>query len=170
MTIHVDQIAGGPGTKSDKIRALSAAGMSRADIARTLGIRYQHVRNVLVGDEQAGRVAADGPAAALRGPPTPSGSAASTNSSPVGPVKLRVGPNGEVVLPAPVLEALDLRPGMALAARIENGEVRLYTIAEAVRRAQDLMRGVVPAGVSLVDELIGERREEARREWTDGEA
>ena len=170
MTIHVDQVVDGPGTKSDKIRALSAAGMSRADIARALGIRYQHVRNVLVGDEQAGRAVADGPVAASRGPQARSDAAASTDGSSAGPVKLRVGPNGEVVLPVPVLEALGLRPGMALAARIENGELRLYTIAEAVRRAQDLMRSVVPAGVSLVDELIAERREEARREWADDEA
>ncbi len=35
-------------TKSAKIRFLSADGMSRADIARTLDIRYQHVRNVLI--------------------------------------------------------------------------------------------------------------------------
>lgn len=35
-------------TKSAKIRAMSADGMSRPDIARALKIRYQHVRNVLV--------------------------------------------------------------------------------------------------------------------------
>ena len=31
-----------------RIRALDAAGYARADIARFLGKRYQHVRNVLV--------------------------------------------------------------------------------------------------------------------------
>lgn len=35
-------------TKSDKIRFLARAGYSRAEIAKFLGIRYQHVRNVLV--------------------------------------------------------------------------------------------------------------------------
>jgi len=35
-------------TKSAKIRFLSSIGISRGDIARTLGIRYQHVRNVLI--------------------------------------------------------------------------------------------------------------------------
>lgn len=35
-------------TTSDKIRALGLAGHKRADIARLLGIRYQHVRNVLL--------------------------------------------------------------------------------------------------------------------------
>jgi hypothetical protein len=34
-------------TKSAKIRALAAEGYSRADIARFLGIAYQHVRKVL---------------------------------------------------------------------------------------------------------------------------
>lgn len=35
-------------TKSGKIRAMSADGMSRGEISRALNIRYQHVRNVLV--------------------------------------------------------------------------------------------------------------------------
>ena len=35
-------------TKSEQIRTLAANGMSRGDIAKTLGIRYQHVRNVLI--------------------------------------------------------------------------------------------------------------------------
>lgn len=34
-------------TKSATIRALAANGMARAEIARFLDIRYQHVRNVL---------------------------------------------------------------------------------------------------------------------------
>lgn len=44
-------------TKSDKIRALDKAGFSRADIARHLDIRYQHVRGVLV--REAGHKPAD---------------------------------------------------------------------------------------------------------------
>jgi hypothetical protein len=35
-------------TKSAKIRRLAEAGYARADIARFLGIRYQHVRKVLI--------------------------------------------------------------------------------------------------------------------------
>jgi len=34
-------------TKSDKIRAMHADGIAKADIGRLLDIRYQHVRNVL---------------------------------------------------------------------------------------------------------------------------
>ena len=35
-------------TTSAKIRFLASKDMSRGDIARTLQIRYQHVRNVLI--------------------------------------------------------------------------------------------------------------------------
>ena len=35
-------------TKADKIRALDRSGMPRAEIARFLGISYQHVRNTLL--------------------------------------------------------------------------------------------------------------------------
>lgn len=35
-------------SKSAKIRKLAAAGTDRSTIANLLGIRYQHVRNVLV--------------------------------------------------------------------------------------------------------------------------
>ena len=35
-------------TKSAKIRFLDSKGYSRGDIARILGVRYQHVRNVLI--------------------------------------------------------------------------------------------------------------------------
>lgn len=35
-------------TKSAKIRYLSEKGWSRGQIAKHLGIRYQHVRNVLI--------------------------------------------------------------------------------------------------------------------------
>jgi len=36
------------GTKSAAIRYLDGEGWKRGDIARKLGIRYQHVRNVLI--------------------------------------------------------------------------------------------------------------------------
>ena len=35
-------------TTSSKIRYLASTGMSRGDIARVTGKRYQHVRNVLI--------------------------------------------------------------------------------------------------------------------------
>jgi len=46
--IDIERVTAGLTTKSDKIRALSRHGVPTAEIARLLGIRYQHARNVLV--------------------------------------------------------------------------------------------------------------------------
>jgi hypothetical protein len=48
------EITKGLPTKSDKIRALANAGYDRTEISQTLGIRYQHVRNVLLQSGFAG--------------------------------------------------------------------------------------------------------------------
>ena len=48
----VDRVLASDATKADKIRRLDELGMSRADIARAIGVRYQYVRNVLVEDER----------------------------------------------------------------------------------------------------------------------
>ena len=48
MTQLPHKVVEGLSTKSAKIRALNEAGFERAEIAQFLGIRYQHVRNVLV--------------------------------------------------------------------------------------------------------------------------
>ena len=45
---EMKRIVEGLPSTSAKIRALDAVGYARADIARSLGKRYQHVRNVLV--------------------------------------------------------------------------------------------------------------------------
>ena len=46
--VPFEDVTAGLATKSDKIRALAKAGYARAEIAALLGIRYQHVRNVLL--------------------------------------------------------------------------------------------------------------------------
>ena len=48
----VGRVLASDATKADKIRRLDELGMSRADIARAIGVRYQYVRNVLVDDER----------------------------------------------------------------------------------------------------------------------
>jgi hypothetical protein len=46
----------------------------------------------------------------------------------------------------------------------KDGSLRVETREQGVRRAQALVRRYIPAGVSLVDELLEDRRREARRE------
>ncbi len=72
--------------------------------------------------------------------------------------------NGRVVIPAAMRAEIGLQEGGSLVARVENGVVVLEPIGEAVRRAQSLVRRYIPAGPSLVDEVIAERHQAAEHE------
>jgi uncharacterized membrane-anchored protein YhcB (DUF1043 family) len=48
--------------------------------------------------------------------------------------------------------------------RIENNELRMTTLRQRLAKAQQLVSKHVARGTSLVDELIAERREAAKRE------
>ena len=78
--------------------------------------------------------------------------------------QLRIGVGGRVVIPAEMRAALGVKPGDTLIAHVINGELTLMSQKTALRRAQEMVRRFVPEGVSLVDELIAERRAEAARE------
>lgn len=77
---------------------------------------------------------------------------------------VRIAPGGRVVIPAEFRKALGVSVGDDLVMRLEDGELRLRSRDAAIRRAQEIVRKYVPDGVSLADELIAERREEAARE------
>ena len=79
-------------------------------------------------------------------------------------VRTRVSEGGRIVIPAEFREALGLAVGDEVRLRLDDGEIRIFTLEHAIRRAQELVRRYVPEGVSLVDELIAERRAEAARE------
>jgi len=139
-------------SKSQKMREFAAQGMSRADIARKLGVRYQFVRNVLEREQSKKSPVkgfSEGPQAPLAGPAS---------------VKVRLGPEGRIVVPAPFREALKLKEGDVLFARLEGNEVQLLTPKAAMQRAQAMLRQFVPDDVSLADELIRERRRETEEE------
>ncbi len=77
---------------------------------------------------------------------------------------LHLGARGRLVLPARLRERLNLKEGDRLVLTVEvDGSLRLVSIAEQVRKLQGLFKDIAPR-VSLADELIQERREEARRD------
>ncbi len=78
--------------------------------------------------------------------------------------RVKVAEGGRVVIPAEYRKRLGLQVGDNVILQLDDGEIRLYTMREAIRRAQEMVRRYVPEGVSLVDELIAERRAEAARE------
>ena len=75
-----------------------------------------------------------------------------------------LGERGRLVLPAKLRRRLDLRPGdRLLIAREAGGRFTVISARAAARRLCGLYRELAP-GRSLADELIAERREDARRE------
>jgi AbrB family looped-hinge helix DNA binding protein len=77
--------------------------------------------------------------------------------------EVQVGAQGRLVIPAALRKALGLKPGDRLIAR-QEGESLVLERREAIeQRLQDRFRHI-PREVSLVDELIAERRAEAARE------
>lgn len=71
---------------------------------------------------------------------------------------------GKLVVPAAMRRALGLKTGDTVIVGIEDGELRVRSYARQVELARAILRKYVPEGVSLVDELIAERRGEAARE------
>jgi bifunctional DNA-binding transcriptional regulator/antitoxin component of YhaV-PrlF toxin-antitoxin module len=75
--------------------------------------------------------------------------------------------SGRILLPAKVRKQLKLKKGSELIARLEKQQLVLNTRAEALRRAQEFFSKLRPKGTLWSEELIRERREEARRELED---
>ena len=75
-----------------------------------------------------------------------------------------LGDRGRLVLPSKLRQRLDLHPGDRLVITVDDeGGFRVISAREVARRGWGLYRDLAP-GRSLADELIAERREEARRE------
>ena len=158
---EMNTLTAGLGTKSAKIRRLGQAGYSRQQIADFLGIRYQHVRNVLVDEERRTGVV-------RTTSPFPPERATSAVPGPVPDprraVRVDIGPDGEVRLPRHILEAAGTAAGKHLLVRFDDDEIKLLTPEATTRKIRTWVRKHVPEGVSLADELIDERRREFERE------
>jgi AbrB family looped-hinge helix DNA binding protein len=77
--------------------------------------------------------------------------------------RVTVNKQGRVVLPAPLRNALHIKPGEELIARVKDEALVLEKFETVEKRLLSWFSGI-PADVSLVDELLAERREEARRD------
>ncbi len=71
---------------------------------------------------------------------------------------------GVIQLTAEFLEAMGVAEGDQVQLALDGDIVRVLSRAAAIRELQNQVRRHVPEGVSLVDELIAERRAEATRE------
>ena len=75
-----------------------------------------------------------------------------------------LGAGGRLVIPAGLRQSLHLKEGDTLVLEADGEAVRLASQETVLKEIQAFFRQGLPEGVSLVDELLAERREEARRE------
>ena len=78
--------------------------------------------------------------------------------------RVKMTENGRVVIPASFRKALGIEAGDEVILRLEDDELRITTMERRIRAAQRRAQKYLKPGVSLVDELIAERREAAKRE------
>ena len=83
---------------------------------------------------------------------------------PVTRAKTLLSANGRIVIPAAIREELGVKPGDPVLMEVENGVLRIESYPTMIARIQRELAPYIQPGISLADELISERREEARRE------
>ena len=79
-------------------------------------------------------------------------------------VRTKITEGGRIIIPAKLRQALGIEIGENVTLSVKDNSLQITRQKEALRRIQALVRKHVPEGVSLVDELIRERREEAANE------
>ena len=75
----------------------------------------------------------------------------------------RMTKEGRVLIPVAVRQELGFGENEPLSIYVQDGEVRIVSRIHAVRQMQQRMAKYKKAGESVVDELLRERREEAKR-------
>ena len=78
-------------------------------------------------------------------------------------IMLRVGEQGRMVIPSELRKQLGIEVGTELIARVEGDHLVLETPKAVLARLKTLF-ATVPSDISLVDELIAQRRAEAELE------
>ena len=82
--------------------------------------------------------------------------------------KARVDGAGRVLIPAEIRKRAGLKPGAAVTiTEGPSGRIVLEPALALLREAQEYFRSIAPSDALWSDELITERRKEARREIED---
>ena len=75
-------------------------------------------------------------------------------------IKTKISEGGRVVIPSEYRKQLGLEVGDEVIIQLVDGEMRIFTLEQAVKRAQEIVRRYIPEDRSLSDELLEERRQE----------
>ena len=77
--------------------------------------------------------------------------------------QVRVSGGRRIVLPAEACKKLQVDVGGTVIVDVTDEGVELHTLDSSLRRFRELLASKVPADVSIVDDLLAERRAEAER-------
>ena len=83
-------------------------------------------------------------------------------------INMKMSDGGRVVIPAEIRHSMGLKEGDTVLWELRGGEAVLTTRLAQMREAQAMVRQYVAAGVSLVDELIADRRAENAQDEATG--
>lgn len=78
--------------------------------------------------------------------------------------KARINENGRIVIPVEIRQKLGFKPGDTLYLTAKGENLQIESHRARIRHIQESLRRLIPPDRLLSDELIAERREEARRE------
>ena len=78
--------------------------------------------------------------------------------------KTEIQRGGRITIPSEMRRQLGLSIGDTVVLDMSDDDVRLRSLKQVVKDIQAMVKPYIPKGVSLVDELIKERRAEAAKE------
>ena len=78
--------------------------------------------------------------------------------------KAPLSPNGRIVIPAAIRQEMGFAAGDTLLMDVEDGVLRIESYPARIRRIQREFAKYAKPGILASDELIADRREDARRE------
>jgi antitoxin component of MazEF toxin-antitoxin module len=133
---------------SEKIRILYDAGMPKADIARFIDRRYQHVRNVIMDYEKK--------KAAEAGESEGTGEALSARAADPNIEQLMLEKGGKVRLPQAWLERQGLAEGSAIICQVDSDGLRIMSREVAVRELAAIVKRSMPREAALLETLLKE--------------
>jgi AbrB family looped-hinge helix DNA binding protein len=79
-------------------------------------------------------------------------------------INARINENGRIVIPAQIRKSMGLKAGDAVVMTLVEGVLRVEPLRASIRRIQEKLKKFAKPGALASDELIAERREEARGE------
>ncbi|MGA2351789.1 MAG: AbrB/MazE/SpoVT family DNA-binding domain-containing protein [Terracidiphilus sp.] len=79
-------------------------------------------------------------------------------------VSSKINQNGRIVIPSAIRQQMGIKAGESLLMEVEDGVLRIESYHARIRRIQREIAQFAKPGILASDELIAERREEARRE------